>query len=391
MCRLSRWPTCLLLLVVCLPASVLQETRVWQAGGSAERAARGKCWIEGECLESQWLGLKDVGWMSQDDVDEAYHQLGVGHSEAACLARARFYNARCGNNNSVPILASFVPSGAAAFFPVPESAAHSERNWQAVYGIRRRFCSPVTCAHDAACPASLTLTTETQGVREHGTGESLAQGTGESQAQGGWGSGKDDDAGEWVMNRLVGLADFDVLRPEVAYLHDIGYCLNHDAMYKWAVVMRTITLLQRRGTLPVEGLRAVDVGGGSAPLQYFVAEHGHVTNIDINFLSSWFPTDAQVYHAAQSTIPTVYRVQAHVHALACRPTRVFSLMCLGMSVLGMHARMHAGDLLARRRQAVAADAQKHHSRRGNLCDFLTQGSARKHCGLPLLAPVSALT
>jgi hypothetical protein len=27
-----------------------QDTRVWQAGGSAERAARGKCWIEGMCV-----------------------------------------------------------------------------------------------------------------------------------------------------------------------------------------------------------------------------------------------------------------------------------------------------------------------------------------------------
>ena len=42
------------------------------------------------------------------------------------------------------------------------------------------------------------------------------------------------------------------------------------------------------------GLKSLDIGGGSAPLQYFMAEHGHVTNIDINFLSSWFYTDTQV-------------------------------------------------------------------------------------------------
>ena len=27
---------------------------------------------------------------------------------------------------------------------------------------------------------------------------------------------------------------------EMEYLTEIGYCLNHDAMYKWAVIMRSI-------------------------------------------------------------------------------------------------------------------------------------------------------
>jgi hypothetical protein len=41
--------------------------RVWQAGGSAELAAKGKCWIDGICRSgpSWWLG-------SHDDSDLAY-------------------------------------------------------------------------------------------------------------------------------------------------------------------------------------------------------------------------------------------------------------------------------------------------------------------------------
>ena len=38
----------------------------------AERAARGKCWIDGECAERG-----GGGWMSQDDDQDAYRQLGV--------------------------------------------------------------------------------------------------------------------------------------------------------------------------------------------------------------------------------------------------------------------------------------------------------------------------
>ncbi|MGB1592847.1 MAG: hypothetical protein ACPIOQ_08850, partial [Promethearchaeia archaeon] len=60
--------------------------------------------------------------------------------------------------------------------------------------------------------------------------------------------------------------------------------------------MRTVGVLQRSGLLPTAGVESVDIGGGSAPLQFFMAERGHVTNIDINFMSSWFPTDAQGFY-----------------------------------------------------------------------------------------------
>jgi hypothetical protein len=37
---------------------------------------------------------------------------------------------------------------------------------------------------------------------------------------------------------------------------------------------------------------AVDLGGGSSPLQFFLSEACEsVANIDINFMSSWFPVD----------------------------------------------------------------------------------------------------
>lgn len=41
--------------------------RIWQAGGSAEMAARGKCWIDGECFvgPSWWIG-------SHDDTEDSY-------------------------------------------------------------------------------------------------------------------------------------------------------------------------------------------------------------------------------------------------------------------------------------------------------------------------------
>jgi hypothetical protein len=43
------------------------QNRIWQAGGSAELASRGKCWIDGACKAgpSWWLG-------SHDDSDYAY-------------------------------------------------------------------------------------------------------------------------------------------------------------------------------------------------------------------------------------------------------------------------------------------------------------------------------
>ena len=108
------------------------QSRVWQAGGSAELASRGKCWIDGECKNgpSWWLG-------SHDDSEHAYRsrtstyrcslsyrsnslchrQLGVGVNESACLGRAAQRFHECGNTEADRILATFVPSGATAFHP----------------------------------------------------------------------------------------------------------------------------------------------------------------------------------------------------------------------------------------------------------------------------------
>ena len=159
--------------------------------------------------------------MSQDDVEDAYRQRGVGQSEGACLSRAQDYYDRCENNDaSLPILARFIPSGNEAFYPLPGSPADVARNWEAIYALRRRLCTSLSHAPriqqqrtNASFPGKSTQT--------HGEQE-------------------------WIFNRLVGLKDFDLLRPEIEYLTDIGYCLNHDAMYKWAVIMRTISVLQQQ-------------------------------------------------------------------------------------------------------------------------------------------------
>jgi len=103
----------------------------------AELAARGKCWIDGECAQAQPHGGGGAGWprawLSQDDVEDAYRRLRVrcntrallckegappslvgnppafapsfprpdrsplrqvGQDQAACLARARDYHAQ---------------------------------------------------------------------------------------------------------------------------------------------------------------------------------------------------------------------------------------------------------------------------------------------------------
>lgn len=53
----------------------------------AELAARGKCWIDGECAQAQPHGGGGAGWprawLSHDDVEDAYHRLRV-----RCNARA---------------------------------------------------------------------------------------------------------------------------------------------------------------------------------------------------------------------------------------------------------------------------------------------------------------
>ena len=56
------------------------------------------------------------------------------------------------------------------------------------------------------------------------------------------------------------------------YVAGIGYCLNHDAMYKWAAIMRIVKALRRQRLLPTHNLISVDIGGGSAPLQVRLSE-----------------------------------------------------------------------------------------------------------------------
>ena len=60
-----------------------------------------------------------VPWLSGrgDDLDDAYASLRVGESEAACLARARFFWQLCGADPFQQANATFEPSGARAAFP----------------------------------------------------------------------------------------------------------------------------------------------------------------------------------------------------------------------------------------------------------------------------------
>lgn len=180
--------------------------------------------------------------------------------------------------------------------------------------LRRRFCTPQPV-------------TQTESSSHHCT---PASERGSDAAQEGQLDVEGREEEEWVYNRLVGWRDFEVLQPEIDYLKGawrreagrelrlsrhcdkrtlfsrawtmlqagpvrgpwlsesqsrlstvtgprggvggrcaagIGYCLNHDAMYKWSVVMRIVRQLRRQRLLPAHNLTSVDIGGGSAPLQ----------------------------------------------------------------------------------------------------------------------------
>lgn len=82
---------------------------MWQAGGTPERAARGKCWIDGSCAAADGGKYWSFGWRggSGDDEDEAY-VLGIGVREDLCLKRARVWFDRCGNERCVLTTACIV-------------------------------------------------------------------------------------------------------------------------------------------------------------------------------------------------------------------------------------------------------------------------------------------
>ena len=117
---------------------------------------------------------------------------------------------------SSPILATYVPSGATAFYPQPASAADFTRHWEAVYALRRLFCIPRSAV--ASCPWQ-DARAEALAAAAAAADEAAIEGE------------------EWIFNRLVGVRDFTLLRSEVEYLTEIGYCLNHDAMYKWCAIL----------------------------------------------------------------------------------------------------------------------------------------------------------
>ena len=92
--------------------------------------------------------------------------------------------------------------------------------------------------------------------------------------------------------------------------------------------MRTMHDLQKKGRLPGANITSIDIGGGSSPLQYFMAERGHVMNIDINFMSSWFSTDANGIYVRG--FPD--RILSTLHIFTGNPDRIlyiYRYICTG--------------------------------------------------------------
>ena len=77
---------------------------------------RNVCVFDGECSQHLRLQVPRV-LVRHDDSDLAYRHWGVGESEAACLSRARQWHVFCGNAESSPMTATFVPSSRRSTFP----------------------------------------------------------------------------------------------------------------------------------------------------------------------------------------------------------------------------------------------------------------------------------
>ncbi|EKX50841.1 hypothetical protein GUITHDRAFT_134947 [Guillardia theta CCMP2712] len=184
-----------------------------------------------------------------------HRSLNVGRDEEACLARSKFYFHKCSNDADHPMLATFMPTASSRFWP-----PQGRRNAEVV-------------------------------VEWHG----------------------------WEFNRVMRRNDFCSLQEEVDALRDIGYCLNQDAIYKWAAILKTVRVLQEEHqTSSSMGLpptfSSIDVGGGSSPLQFFMSQKGSVTNIDINFLSSWFPIDGEGIYARADKSKLVFN-RSNIHKI----------------------------------------------------------------------------
>jgi hypothetical protein len=72
---------------------------------------RGQCAIDGKCFK-----YKELGGL-RDDSDIAYRKFKVGINASACLARARQWHQFCGNPETSPVTATWVPTSESHTFP----------------------------------------------------------------------------------------------------------------------------------------------------------------------------------------------------------------------------------------------------------------------------------
>jgi len=68
-----------------------------------------------------------------------------------------------------------------------------------------------------------------------------------------------------------------------------------------------------------------------------MAERGHVTNIDINFMSSWFDTDAQVLQCVAVCCSVLQYVAVCCSVLQCVAVCCSVLQCVAVCCSVLHS------------------------------------------------------
>jgi hypothetical protein len=126
---------------------VSQQPASWDDLKALRPPTAGKCWVQITfCpLNPSYSGIGD-------EFDEAYAELGVGESEQACLARAKYHWEICGSNPFHQVLMSFLPSGATASFPDDATVERQYSSKHAFYrlakwvGTDKAHCPATTVA-----------------------------------------------------------------------------------------------------------------------------------------------------------------------------------------------------------------------------------------------------
>lgn len=103
-----------------------------------------------------------------------------------------------------------------------------------------------------------------------------------------------------MINQLARIGEFADLARELEIIRATGYSgefdnIYYDYVYKWAKVLNVCGQL---GLLEGEGKSFLEIGGGLSPIQFLLAQHGSVLNLDIQFGGTWFPTSGRFYTRA---------------------------------------------------------------------------------------------